>query len=89
MPGPGDAATWPTYTGHPNDPRRTSGFDGSITDTVSIGIAGLNVRATVEFDDGEAVDWTVKTPEGFDLTGYISQQELDDITRQIGTKHGV
>lgn len=26
MPGPGDPATWPAYSGHPNDPR--GGFDG-------------------------------------------------------------
>lgn len=27
LPGPGDPATWPAYTGHPNDPRNDSDDD--------------------------------------------------------------
>ena len=27
LPGPGDPATWPAYTGHPNDPRRDDLYD--------------------------------------------------------------
>lgn len=79
MPGPGDEL--------PEDPE---GFTGLIIDRVLIGVGNKQARAFCTYDCGDLVDTRVETIEGsVDISGLLSVDALNDIARQIGTKHGV
>lgn len=50
MPGPHDEATWPRYTGHPNDPRHDDSLDDETEDDRRKRIEDEEARADAFFD---------------------------------------
>lgn len=80
LPGFGDEATWPPFSGHPNDPRHP-GYDDeegkSMKITIVIEIPGIADPNSPEADAviAELTDWTEEMSDERGWIAYVDDAE--------------